>query len=170
MVLSRAVLPSVLIALAATLGFAQAQQPARPGQPPLKGDIKPGEVPLTRDQLRACMNQRDDIQKRTADAAGEQNALNALRDKVRASGAALEEARATVDPKNAEAVAVFTKMATDHDAGVDEYNARVRAFNATIARLDADRGAYRNDCADRPYSEMDEGAIMKERRQAAGKK
>lgn len=170
MVLSRAVLPPVLIALAATIGFAQAQQPARPGQPPLKGDIKPGEVPLTRDQLRACMERRDDVQKRLAEAGAEQRALDGLREKARTAGTALEDARQKLTPTKEDEMAAFRKQAEEADALVDEYNARVRAFNERATKLEAERVAYLNDCANKPYNEMDEGAIMKERRQAAGKK
>ncbi|MDE2628106.1 MAG: hypothetical protein KGL99_13220 [Burkholderiales bacterium] len=116
---------------------------------------------LTRDQLRACMTQRDRATQVDADLKQEQAALADLKAQIASSGDALKLQLDVVDRASADAVAAYNEQAQARDKEIDAYQARVTAFNARVEARQAEREAYAKNCDNRRYFEEDEIAIKK---------
>lgn len=123
---------------------------------------------LTRDELRACMN--------------EQDRLRGMRTRIEQDGADLERQKATVLAMDEELKTKDGALAPTHAAGrkavkeeaarlevaMKDYNARVEAVREQVRAYDKGREAWSAKCADRNYDEKDAAAIRDERAQAAG--
>ncbi len=83
---------------------------------------------LTREELRACMKQRDALAVRLADVDGQRKALDAEREPITQERAALSKERELVNQK-ADALTAFAQRQTVYKAKVDDYQSRVTAFN-----------------------------------------
>lgn len=116
---------------------------------------------LTRDQLRACLAQHDRATQVDADLKQEQAALADLKAQIASSGDALKLQLDVVDRASADAVAAYNEQAQARDKEIDDYQARVTAFNARVEARQAEREAYAKNCDNRRYFEEDEIAIKK---------
>jgi hypothetical protein len=122
---------------------------------------KGGGAMLTKEQLRACMNQKARLAQQDDELAKEQSALAAAKGEVTRSGEALKAQLDTLDRTNAEAVAGYNDQAQARDKQIDDYQARVSAFNARVDAGRAEREAFGKGCDNRRYLEDDEIAIKK---------
>jgi chromosome segregation ATPase len=116
--------------LMAALGFApaQAQTPGAGKTSSLGSGTSSGKL-LTRDELRACMTQRETLATRTSDLERQRTALDAEREAflrereaIKADGVAVDQKRAALD-----AYALKIKA---FQARLDDWRARVAAYNA----------------------------------------
>ena len=62
---------------------------------------------------------------------------------------------------SAEAVAAYNEQTEARDKQIDDYQARVTAFNARVESNKTDRDAYAKGCENRRFFEDDEIAIKK---------
>ena len=116
---------------------------------------------LTRDQLRACLAQHAQTTRRDAALQQEQAALTNAKAEIARSGDVLKLQLEVVDRTQADAVAAYNEQAQARDQQIDDYQARVTAFNARVDARQAERDAYTKGCDNRRYFEEDEIAIKK---------
>jgi len=122
---------------------------------------KGGGAMLTKEQLRSCMNRKAKVAQQEEDLTREQAALATTKGEIGRSGEALKAGLETLDRTNAEAVAAYNDQAQARDKQIDEYQARVTAFNGRVEAGQADREAYAKGCENRRFFEEDELAIKK---------
>ena len=116
---------------------------------------------LTRDQLRACLAQHAQTTRRDAALQQEQAALTNAKAEIARSGDALKLQLEVVDRTQADAVAAYNEQAKARDQQIDDYQARVTAFNTRVDARQTDRDAFAKNCNNRRYFEEDEIAIKK---------
>jgi len=165
-------LPLLTAALAALLlvqpAVAQEKTPARP---PAKGTAS--EPPkskanvMTRDELRACMNEQDRLRAIRTRIDQEQAALDQQMSRVQAMDADRQKRAAALDPADEAGRKAIEGEVTKRDQEADAYNARLAALREQVKGFDAGRQAWVERCTNRDFDEMDEAAIKKERAQAA---
>jgi chromosome segregation ATPase len=122
---------------------------------------KGGGPMLTKEQLRSCMAQKDKVSQLDDELTREQTALTATKDQLKGSGETLKAGLETLDRSNAEAVAAYNEQAQARDKQIDDYQARVSAFNTRVESNKTDRDAYAKSCENRRFFEEDEIAIKK---------
>ena len=125
------------------------------------GSGKAGGAYLTRDQLRACLAQQGRVAQQDGELQKEQAALAGSKAEIARSGDALKDKLDTLDRTSAEAVAAYNDQAQARDKQIDDYQARVGAFNIRVDALKAEREAFGKGCENRRYFEEDEIAIKK---------
>ncbi|MBA3253945.1 MAG: hypothetical protein M3496_04410 [Pseudomonadota bacterium] len=146
--------------------------PAYPGSPaPKKAPAKqPGKSkpkPMSRDQLRSCMDQQDRLMVMRENVLKEQTSLDQQRAEVKSMDADLERKRAALDPADAVAKQALQDEETRRNQIGDTYNARLPGLKQQGATLDKERQSWVERCADKDFDEIDEAAIKRERQRAA---
>jgi hypothetical protein len=153
---------AALLALSCVTG-AQAADPT-----PAKSTAAKSKANLmTRDELRACLDERDAIAAERAQVQKENVALGSLQSDLKRGETAIAERRSATDPADAAAAATLQAEITKHDEVVDQFNARLRALKEKNQALETRRASFVQRCESRPYDEMDEAAIIRDRRKAA---
>ncbi len=145
-----------------------ASKPA-PKDPPKLAIKKPAkDAPptdlLTRDELRACMDQ--DARRKAArqDLADQRTAIDKDQAEIESENQALKQALETLDRTNEPAVQAYQARVAANDQRVDAFNARLKPFNAAATTLREDDMAYTRNCAGRPFEERDELAIKRSKK------
>ncbi|HEY4069610.1 MAG TPA: hypothetical protein VGM74_22065 [Burkholderiaceae bacterium] len=159
--MKRARLPLAASALALSLGAAApgfAAEAARKEAAFGRGGAGPV---LTRDQLRSCLALKVRAAKQDDELVKEQASITALKDDLVRRGDANKAELEALDRSNEEAVAAYNDKATTRDKQIDDYQARVNAFNARVEAGQADHDSYAKGCNNRRYFEDDEAAINK---------
>lgn len=119
------------------------------------GGGKAGGPILSVAQLRACMAQQARIQAGNEEAEKAKAQLTAERADIDREAAALKNDLPGVDRTNKEAIEAYVARAQGHDKRIDDYEARVPAFNAQVETLNAERASYAKGCDGRRYLEDD---------------
>ena len=122
---------------------------------------------MTRDELRACMNEQDRLQGIRVTVEQGQTALEQQKSRVQAMDADLQKKAAALDPADEAARKALEEEAAKRDQAADDYNARLAGLREQSRSFDSGRQAWLENCTTKDYDEMDEAAIKKERRQAA---
>ena len=144
------------LTLLATTGAIAADKPKKEG-----AFGRGGGAFLTRDQLRVCLSlkarsaQQDDV------LSKEQTALVALKDEIGRGGDALKARLDTLDRTSADAVNGYNDASQARDKQIDEYQARVTAFNTQVEANKADHDAYAKGCENRRFFADDEISLKK---------
>lgn len=123
---------------------------------------KPIEPLLTKDQLRACMAQRKSNQERAAEVTRMQDEVLAEKDALIRGAETLKTELATLDRSNADAVNSYNDRASARTRQVADFENKVNEFNAKVLAFDSGRAAYGRDCENRKFDEKDEKALLKE--------
>jgi chromosome segregation ATPase len=160
----RRLAPLVLAALVAPAAQALAAEPATAKPPPA---AKPAGKLMTRDELRVCLDERDQRQAQRARLQADITASDAQRAELNRRSAEIAQRRAALDPANPAAAEVLQADIVKQDEQVDRYNQQLRALASASASLESSRADYIQRCETRPYDERDEIAILRERRNAA---
>ncbi len=129
------------------------------------GKTKP--KPMSRDQLRACMDQQDRLLTMRQSVLKEQTSLDEQRAEVAHMDAELASKRAALDPADAVAKQALSDEETRRNAAGDAYNTRLPALKEQGSALDKERQTWVERCADKDFDELDEAAIKRERQRAA---
>lgn len=124
---------------------------------------------MTRDELRACMNEQDRLKEARTRIEQEQGALDQQRDQVKSLDAELQRKIAAFDPAVEGAKKGLEDEATKRDDAADAYNARLKTLREKSQAHNTEQQAWVQKCANRSFDEMDEAVINKERRLAAEK-
>ena len=122
---------------------------------------KGGGALLTKEQLRNCMTLKARVAQQDDDLTKEQTALVATKGDIGRAGDALKGKLESLDRSNAEAVAAYNDESQVRDKQIDDYQARVTAFNTRVEANNGDRDAYTKACENRRFLEDDELAIKK---------
>lgn len=154
---------ALLIAQPAAAQDAAAKKGAVKSTPKNKANL------MTRDELRACMNEQDRLQGVRATVEQGQIALDQHKAQVQAMDADLQKKAAALDPADEAARKALEGEAAKRDQAADDFNARLAALREQSRNFDSGRQAWVERCTKKDYDEMDEAAIKKERRQAAAR-
>ena len=138
-----------------------------PKQAPAKQEGKSKTKPMSRDQLRSCMDQQDRLMVMRENVLKEQTSLDQQRAEVKSMDAELERKRAALDPADATAKQALQDEETRRNQLGDIYNARLPGLKEKGATLDKERQSWVERCADKDFDEIDEAAIKRERQRAA---
>lgn len=139
--------------------------------PPAKPAPKSRANLMTRDELRACLDEQDRLAQVGASIKKDQDALDVQLAEVKKIDAGLASRRETLDPADAAGRQTITDEEAKRDEIAESYNTKLRALREQAKVYDDGRAAWVQRCTTRDYDERDEAAVMKERRRAAeGKK
>ena len=155
------------LAVAATLALPAyaADPPAKKAPAKQQGKSKP--KPMSRDQLRSCMDQQDRLLVMRESVLKEQTSLDEQRAVVKSMDAELERKRAALDPADAAGKQALQDEEARRNQVGDTYNARLPGLKERGATLDKERQSWVERCADKDFDELDELAIKRERQRAA---
>ena len=164
-------LPMVAAALAAFLlvqpAIAQEQASTKPpAKSAPKAPLKKANL-MTRDELRACLNEQDRLQATRTKIDREQAELDQQKSRVQAMDADRQQRVAALDPADEAGRKAIEDEVAKRDQEADVYNARLAALREQVAGFDTGRQAWIDRCTQKDFDEMDEAAIKKERAQAA---
>jgi hypothetical protein len=138
-----------------------------PKKAPSKQQGKSKPKPMSRDQLRSCMDQQDRLMVMRENVLKEQTSLDQQRAEVKSMDAELERKRAALDPADAVAKQALQDEEARRNQLGDAYNARLPGLKEQGATLDRERQSWVERCADKDFDELDELAIKRERQRAA---
>jgi len=161
-------LPLLTAALAAALLI---QPASAQNKPPAEGMTKSAPKSkanlMTRDELRACMNEQDRLQAIRTGIDREQATLDQQKSRVQAMDADRQKRSSALDPADEAGRKAIEDEVAKRDLEADAYNARLAALRERAAGFDTSRQAWVERCTKKDFDEMDEAAIKKERAQAA---
>jgi uncharacterized protein (DUF3084 family) len=151
-------LPTTLLALTllATSAAFAADKPKKEG-----AFGKGGGAMLTKEQLRSCMSQKTKVAQQDDELTKEQGSIGAMKDEIARNGDALKAKLEALDRTNVEAVTAYNDEAQARDKQIDDYQARVTAFNTRVDAAKTERDAFSKACENRRFFEEDEIAIKK---------
>lgn len=152
--------------LAVSFSVANAAEPP-PKKTPAKQQGKSKPKPMSRDQLRSCMDLQDRLTVMRENVLKEQTSLDQQRAEVKSMDAELERKRATLDPADAVAKQALQDEEARRDQLGETHNARLPVLKEQGATLDKERQTWVERCADKDFDELDEAAIKRERQRAA---
>ena len=156
---------AVLAASSVALPAYAADPPAK--KAPTKQQGKSKQKPMSRDQLRSCMDQQDRLLVMRENVLKEQTSLDQQRAEVKSMDAELERKRAALDPADAAGKQALQDEETRRNQLGETYNARLPGLKEQGATLDKQRQTWVERCADKDFDELDELAIKRERQRAA---
>jgi hypothetical protein len=153
--------------LAAPLtAHAQAADPAKSAPAkPSAGKSKPKT--MSRDQLRACMDQQDRVTAMREKVVREEALLDKQRAEIARIDIDLANKRAALDPADAAAKEALAADEEKRNQAADAYNARIPLLREQANAVNIERQSWAERCADKNFDEIDEYAIKRERQQAA---
>jgi len=122
---------------------------------------------MTRDELRACMDEQDRLAQMSTTVKKDQDALDAQLAEVKKMDAELARKRDALAPEDTAGRQAVLDEETKRDAVAETYNTKLRSLREQAKTFDDGRTAWVQKCTTRDYDEMDEAAINKERRQRA---
>ena len=136
---------------------------------------KPTGKLLTRDQLRSCLKQQANLKEQSAETVKAQSAIDLdkaeiarLDGELARADDALQAERATVDATNAAAVEAFnaklhqnTAQREQRNRRAADFNAKLPVYNQQVETLHAAEQAWKVDCGDKSYDEIDFFAIQR---------
>lgn len=157
----------LLAALSLAFPAHAADPPAKKAPTKQQGAGKTKPKPMSRDQLRACMDQQDRLLTMRQSVLKEQTALDQQRADVVRMDAELGGKRAALDPADAAGKQALSDEESRRNAVGDAYNARLPTLKEQGAALDKERQTWVERCADKDFDELDEAAIKRERQRAA---
>lgn len=121
-----------------------------------EGTLGAGSGPmLTREQLRQCLVERDELKKASLALAGDQKALDDEKGALGAAATELREQLDRLDRTNADAVQAHVAKAKAHDEQVGAWNAKLAPFNERVRAHGKRNEEWKSACGDRRYREDD---------------
>jgi hypothetical protein len=158
------------IGLALTVGSVQSVVAADPPakKTARKGVAKGNPNLLTREQLRACMDDEDRVRQGAAKVKLDEASLESTRAEVERIDEDIARRLAALDPADTTTRQALSEEENRRNELADGYNARLRALREEAAQLTAQRNAWAQRCTNKDYDERDEIAIKRERQRAAG--
>jgi hypothetical protein len=127
----------------------------------LKGDKV---IPLTRDELRSCMDWEDGINDRGSKLDAQLRELDAEAVGISKAAQALSDELRKVDAADVMAVDAYNVKSRAHEVRVSSYNKRTDAHNELVKAQNKEHADWMARCATRTYKEADKESILKERK------
>ena len=138
-----------------------------PKTAPAKQQSKTKQKPMSRNELRACMDQQDRVQAMRENVLKEQVSVDQQRADVARMDAELERKRTSLDPADDAAKQALVDEEGRRNVVAEAHNKRLPALKEQGSTLDKERQSWVERCANRDFDEMDEFAIKRERQRAA---
>jgi hypothetical protein len=161
-------LPLLTAALAAALLI---QPASAQDKPPAKSTTKAAPKSkanlMTRDELRACLNEQDRLQAVRTGIDRDQVTLDQQKARFQATDADWQMRASALDPADEAGRKAIEDEVAKRDLEAEAFNARLAALREQAAGFNTSRQAWLERCTKRDFDEMDEAAIKKERAQAA---
>lgn len=117
----------------------------------------------TREELRACLDQKDQLDERQRELQPQVAASEAALADVSTQQDELNASEAKLDKKDRKAVAAFNSKLAELNKEIDQANARADKVNAAQQALHGQQMKYYQTCATNSYRTWDEDAVRKER-------
>jgi vacuolar-type H+-ATPase subunit I/STV1 len=162
-----AALLAAALAAALLAPVASAQDAAMKKAPASAAKSKDKANLMTRDELRACMNEQDRLKGVRATIEQQVAVLDQQKAAVLATDAELKKKAAALDPADEAGRKALDAETAKRDEVVDAYNAKLASVKQQGQEFDTGRAAWVEKCTKKSFDEMDEAAIKKERAQAA---
>ena len=118
----------------------------------------PGTM-LTKDELRVCLKDKDDILAQRARLEKEQAASQAERDQIVAQTQILKNAMSTLDRTAPGVLDAHDAKVDAHEKRIDAWNQAHRQMLTTIEALNNKQSQWTTNCGEKRYREEDELAI-----------
>ncbi|MGH6612111.1 MAG: hypothetical protein ACRECQ_17850 [Burkholderiaceae bacterium] len=159
---------AALIAAAMSIPVtADAQSTAATKKPTKQSATKSKPKPMSREQLRACMDQQDRLTAMRQKVLQEEASLDKQRAEVTKLDADLAAKRAALDPADAAAKEALTAEEAKRNQVADAYNTRLPTLREQVSALNTERQGWVDQCANKDFDEIDEYAIKRDRDRAA---
>ncbi|CAN5384002.1 hypothetical protein BH09PSE6_BH09PSE6_21140 [soil metagenome] len=117
----------------------------------------------TREELRACLDQKDQLDERQRDLQPQVTSSETAVADVSTQQDELNASEAKLDRKDRKAVAAFNAKLAEVNKEIDQANARADKVNAAQQALHTEQMKYYQHCATNTYRTWDEEAVRKER-------
>ena len=155
--------PLLLCALLSAAAFAVQAQTAdtTTKKPAASSKAKSGGKLMTRAELRECIAQEDKVAALNKEAVAEQKALDAQKADITSRGEALQQEQAALDKTKPDAVNAYNAKVIERNQLMDDYSAKLPAFNAKVDAITAERKSYTQSCGNRSYDEDMYNSIRK---------
>jgi hypothetical protein len=121
---------------------------------------------LSKAQLRACMDQRDEIAGAEASISRRVKAFEAEDSVLAEQHPQLSEIKRRLNPMNDELIKTYNQLSNDYNYRLGAHKATRSELTRDIEKHESDRKAYDIACSSRPFLKSDESAVLKERAQA----
>lgn len=138
-----------------------AAKPAPKAPAPTVG--KPIEPVMTREELKACMDQKDKLSAASGHAQKQQADLNSEKAEILREGDALKADGVTLDRTNVAAVDAFNARVNARNQRIDGFEAKVASYNTLVSELEGLQAGYKRGCENRKFDEKDEKALLDKR-------
>lgn len=115
---------------------------------------------LSRDQLRQCVSEQNQINSRSEHVDRAQASLDAERSRLNHLEQRIERAEPLVDVYSQESVDSFNAMIDQHRRLVASFNERLPASNSQVETLNAAVERFNSRCGERAYYEHDMAAVL----------
>lgn len=126
-------------------------------------DGKKRDLLLTKEQLRDCLEQEANTKADGHAVAKEQAALDELKASISTKDTELAQSRSTLDPTDESARNALDDQSRDLDKKIDDYNARLPAFNEHAQSYKMSSAAWKASCANKRFEDSDLQAIKRAR-------
>jgi len=123
---------------------------------------KEAPAPLTREELRRCLDREGSLQQRKRAQEAERVQIARENQEVALAAQQLADDLRRTDTRDFSRVDGYNARATAHEARRAALNARIGRFNADVEQLNADGAEHLRQCASRPYDPADREAILNE--------
>lgn len=143
---------AVILSLALAATGLQAAPPKK--EATLGGGKGSGPI-MQMNELRACVKRQAGLKSMSDETVKAQQQMTTDRAAIEEGGAAIKVDMEKLDRTDQEAVAAFLERTKAHDQRIDDYQARVPAFNGKVEALNAEREGYAKACEGRRYLEDD---------------
>jgi len=118
--------------------------------------------PLSRNELRSCMDRSTELDKREDALKASQDEHNAYLKVLSEEALALSAELRGIDSSDDAAVDTYNKRNDERNRKVEINNERAKALNASAADFRAAVADFMADCVSRPFLKSDEEALLKE--------
>ena len=121
------------------------------------------DAPLTRDELRGCMNRDDVLAARQSQIDDERRMNDRESASIARESATLSDEFRRLDSADTAAVAAYNQRTMEHNQRVDAHNLRVNDANEAARQLNRDQADMTATCGARTYYQSDRDAILWQR-------
>jgi len=122
-----------------------------------------GDGPLTREELRVCMERDHAVRARQSSLADERMDNDRESAAIAREGARLAEDLRNLDNRDTLAVADYNARSDAHNRRVESHNRRVAELNARTALVNGDAADVTASCGARTYWMRDRDAVLRDR-------
>ena len=118
---------------------------------------------LTPAQLRDCLAQKTKVGSDADRMAKAKSELGATQTEIENAGAALKDEESALDRTNVDAVAAYNAKVLERNTRIDDFQAKVAAYNREAETVLAAKAAFEKACANRLYDDRDMNDLQRKK-------